>query len=406
MGALEQPFGRIFAVLSRAASLLALALAAAFCVTQAANAQTFHLLYQFKSGHDGSQPYASLILDPKGNLYGTTWIDGAYSYGTVFKLSPSGKETVLHSFTGTRGDGAFPMSPLVRDAAGNLYGTTEYGGIYGGACLVQGCGIVFKVTPTGKETVLHQFTDTAGDGMNPWQGLVRDSAGNLYGTTYLGGAYGRGTVFKLDAAGTETVLYNFGVNNPDALDPYVGSLLRDSAGNLYGTTSTDSYQSAGAVFRLDQSGTETVLHFFSFGTADGNTPYGTLARDTAGNLYGVTNLGGTFGYGTVFKVDATDTETLLYSFSGTGGDGAYPGGGLVRDRAGNLYSTTTTGGSSFFGIVFKLDTAGKETILHSFSGDDGKFPDLGLVRDAKGNLYGTTQNGGKYGGGVVFKVTP
>ena len=407
MKSLEQQFARVLAVLLRTTNLtiFALVLAAAFSA-ETANAQTFHLLFQFKSGNDGSQPSASLIRDSKGNLYGTTYIDGAYSYGTVFKVSPTGKETVLHSFTGTGGDGAFLVSPLVRDAAGNVYGTTVYGGIYGGNCRGNGCGIVFRVGPTGKETVLHQFTGTAGDGQNPWQGLVRDSAGNLYGTTYSGGAYGWGTVFKLDTTGKENVLYSFGATNVDGVYPYTGSLIRDSAGNLYGTTLSDFVQGAGTVFKLDPSGTETILHTFSFGTEDGNSPFGSLVRDTAGNLYGITNLGGTFGYGTVFKLDASNSETVLYNFSGAGGDGADPGGGLIRDRAGNLYGTTTSGGGSYFGTVFKLDGGGSETILHSFSGSDGNLPAMGLVRDSKGNLYGTTVYGGAHGGGVIFKITP
>jgi uncharacterized repeat protein (TIGR03803 family) len=245
---------------------------------------------------------------------------------------------------------------------------------------------------------LHRFTGTGGDGMFPAQGLVRDSAGKLYGTTLAGGASGFGTVFRLDVAGRETVLYSFNGNNGGGFSPFGGSLLRDSAGNLYGTTQR-------TVFKLDPSGTLTVLHAFH-GNGDGLIPSGTLARDPAGNLYGATLYGGAFNFGTVFKVDTTGTETVLHSFSATGGDGALPGGGLVRDRTGNLYGTTNSGGTSYFGTVFKIDTSGTETILHTFSGTDGSVPDLGLVRNSKGNFYGTTQYGGKYGGGVVFKVTP
>ena len=262
-------------------------------------------------------------------------------------------------------------------------------------------------------TLLYQFTGGM-DGGNPLAGLVEDGTGNFYGTTSGGGVIGGtckilqgcGGIFKLDASGKETVLYSFGATSVDGAYPYVGSLLRDSAGNLYGTTLSDLSQGAGTVFKLDPSGTETILHTFSFSTADGNSPYGTLVRDAAGNLYGVTNLGGTFGYGTVFKVDANNTETVLYNFSGTGGDGAEPGGGLVRDRAGNLYSTTTSGGGAYFGTVFKLDASGSETILHSFSGSDGNLPAMGLVRNSKGSLFGTTLYGGAHGGGVVFKITP
>jgi uncharacterized repeat protein (TIGR03803 family) len=404
MRALKQ-YSRVLAIVSQAGGLV-LALAV-FCVTPTANAQTFRLLYQFRSGNDGSQPWANVILDRKGNLYGTTTIDGAYASGTVFKVSPSGKETVLYSFTGTGGDGAFPFNPLVRDAAGNLYGTANGGGIYGSACGTYGCGIVFKVNPAGKETVLYRFTGMNGDGMGPFQGLVRDTAGNLYGTTLSGGAFGLGTVFKVDTAGTETVLFSFTPHISGAgFAPFGGSLLRDSAGNLYGTTEAGGSKHGGAVFKLDPSGTLTALHNFPGNGGDGYAPSGTLTMDKAGNLYGATLAGGAFNFGVVFKIDTSDTETVLHSFSATGGDGALPGGGLVEDRTGNLYGTTESGGTSYFGTVFKLDPSGKETILHSFSGTDGRLPELGLVRDSKGNLYGTTQYGGKYGGGVVFKVTP
>jgi len=385
---------------------LTLVLAAVIAVAQSASAQTFSLLYQFKAGRDGSNPYASLILDAKGNLYGTTSLDGAYAYGTVFKVSPDGKETVLYSFTGGA-DGATPITPLTRDNAGNLYGTTQDGGLFGSGCPSVGCGVVFKVDRTGKETVLYRFTGAPEDGQAPFQGLVRDAAGNVYGTTFEGGAYNGGIVFKVDPAGTETVLHNFNPNAADGYLPLGGSLLRDSAGNLYGTTAVGGSQGGGTVFELDPSGNETILHGFGFTGGDGVEPSGTLLRDPAGNIYGATIAGGTFAaYGTIFKMDSSNNESVLYSFSGTDGDGEIPGGGLVPDGAGNLYGTTNSGGTSYCGTVFKLDSRGAETILHSFNCTDGRTPDLGLVRDSAGNLYGTAQYGGEFGGGVVFKVTP
>lgn len=411
MSAHNQLCNQTRGVLVSAAAKLALALIVLASVPTA-GAQTFRLLYQFKSGRDGSSPYSSLILDPEGNLYGTTMIDGAYSYGTVFKVSPEGKETVLHSFTGTGGDGANPVAPLIRDATGNLYGTTEYGGLFGDACGGNGCGIVFKLDPSGKETVLYSFAGIPQvDGMNPLQGLVRDSKGNLYGTTSQGGIYSYGnsygTVFKIDPAGKETLLHSFNPFNPpydDGWYPMGGALLRDSEGNLYGTTYLGGEPHFGVVFKLDASGTENVLYNFG-GSGDGAYPYGALVRDTAGDLYGVTMQGGTYQGGTIFKLDDNNNETIVHSFGGSG-DGAPPGGGLARDGAGNLYGTTTEGGSSYFGTVFKLDPSGKETVLHTFLGKQGNGPDWGVIRDSKGNLYGTTQYGGAYGGGVVFKVTP
>jgi uncharacterized repeat protein (TIGR03803 family) len=412
MGAPEQRYSRISPVfLLTMKMLLSILLLTVSSVAQIASPPSFSLLYQFKSGRDGSSPYSSLILDAQGNLYGTTMIDGAYSYGTVFKIPPQGNETVLHSFKGTGGDGATPVAPLIMDAAGNLYGTTEYGGLFGNTCGPNGCGIVFKISPAGKETVLYRFTGIPNvDGMNPEQGLVRDSNGNLYGTTAQGGIYiygnGYGTVFKIDPAGKETVLHSFDPLAPpynDGAFPLGGSLLRDAAGNLYGTTYFGGLGS-GTVFRADASGLVSILYSFG-GSADGAYPYGTLVRDTAGNLYGVTNLGGAFGGGTVFTLDTNNGKTILHSFGGSG-DGAPPSGGLVRDRAGNLYGTTLQGVKSSSGAVFKLTSTGKEIILHNFSGKDGNGPGWCVVRDSKGNLYGTTQYGGAYGGGVVFKVAP
>jgi uncharacterized repeat protein (TIGR03803 family) len=393
----KQRLGWTFEMCPRIKTLaLALAVVLAFSLAQVAPAQTFSLRYQFKSGSDGSYPFASLILDSKGNLYGATYGDGAFAQGTVFKVTPAGKETVLHSFTGTGGDGAYPYAPLLRDSSGNLYGTTRFGGAGAGS----GCGTVFKVAPDGKETVLYKFTGTGGDGCDPQQGVVRDPKGNLYGTTSAGGGNG-GTVFKVDPSGVETVLHTF--HRTDGVHPSGGSLLRDSAGNLFGTALSGGAD-FGTVFKLDTSGTETVL--CNFNNTNGASPYGSLVRDKAGNLYGVTNFGGAAGWGVVFKCDTSGNLTVLYSFSGTGGDGAVPGGGLVQDNAGNFYGTTNSGGTDYFGTVFKLDTTGKETILHSFSGTDGMLPQFGLVRDSKGNLYGDTYQGGAHGGGVVFKLKP
>jgi uncharacterized repeat protein (TIGR03803 family) len=396
----------IFGILLRSLKV-ALALAALLtlqCIFAAsASAQTFSLLHQFRSGPGGINPYAGVVLDARGNLYGTTFNDGAFASGTVFRLSAARKEKVLYSFAGIGGDGAFPYyGSLVRDSSGNLYGTTFGGGNHDQFCLF-GCGIVFKVDASGKETVLYRFTGTGGDGSFVYAGLVRDPAGNLYGTTFSGGATGNGVVFKVDATGTETILYSF-TGSTDGGFPDAG-LVRDAKGNLYGTASFGGSSFNGNVFKLDPSGTETVLYSFT-GGGDGGSPQSGLIRDSAGNLYGTTTFGGAAGFGTVFKVTPQGQETVLYSFKG-GADGAYPfAGSLVRDPAGNLYGTTQTGGSSSFGDVFKIDTTGKETVLHSFSGRDGEIPYGTLARDKAGNLYGTTYAGGRYGGGVVFKIAP
>ena len=201
-------------------------------------------LYDFKGGSDSQSPWASLISDPEGNLYGTTYQGGAYCYcGTVFKLAPDGSDTVLHAFTNRDGDGARPVAGLIRDKAGNLYGTTTNGG--------HGKGVVFKVAPNGRETVLHSFQGKS-DGAYPWAGLLQDEAGNLYDTTERGGGDGNfGTVFKLSPDGTETVLHAFGHHPHDGRYSYAG-LMKGRDGELYGTTfwGGDSNCTCGTVFRL------------------------------------------------------------------------------------------------------------------------------------------------------------
>jgi uncharacterized repeat protein (TIGR03803 family) len=365
---------------------------------------TFTVLYSFEGTQTGYFP-AGLLRGVAGNFYGTTQAGGSSNNcsggcGTVFKLDATGEETVLYSFTGGTTDGRMPTAGLIRDAAGNFYGTTFYGG-------ASDFGTVYKLDTTGKETVLHSFTGGA-DGILPAAGLVRDPTGNLYGVTEVGGVSGWGTVYKLDTTGKETVLYSFAGALTDGGVP--GSILiRDAAGNLYGTTSAGGASNFGTVYKLDMSGKETVLYSFT-GGADGRNPWAGLVRDAAGNLYGTTNQGGGShecygGCGTVYKLDTTGTETVLYRFAGHP-DGRIPSAGLLRDAAGNLYGTAYGGGASRYGTVFKLDTTGKFTVLHSFTlgAADGISP-AGLARDAAGNLYGTTYQGGEFNMGTVFKLS-
>jgi uncharacterized repeat protein (TIGR03803 family) len=355
------------------------------------HAQTYVVLHRFK-GTDGAAPYGLLTLDRKGNLYGMTRDGGAHDKGTVFKLSNT-REKLLYSFSGTP-DGAHPLRGLIRDSAGNLYGATALGGTFGG-------GAVFKLDVKGNESVLYGFAGGK-DGEQPQSSLVRDPAGILYGTTLLGGTSNNGTVFKVDTTGTQTVLHSF-AGGADGEFPYSG-LIRDAQGYLYGTTGGDGFSSLGTIFKVDTTGHETVLYSFQ-GGVDGEQPMGSVIRDSARNLYGTTYLGGS-GSGTVFKLDKNGNHTVLYSFAG-GADGANPLGGLVRDQAGTLYGTTENGGTENSGTVFAVDTTGRETVLHSFSetGRDGKYPEAGLVRDSQGNLYGVTYLGGT-GNGIVFKLIP
>jgi uncharacterized repeat protein (TIGR03803 family) len=401
-------------------------------------AQTFTVLHTFHSGDGPQVPSGQLTLDTEGNLYGVagggTGTCGAEQCGTVFRMNKSGTLTGVYSFPGADGQGPkgeAPIAGLLRDSAGSLFGVTLYGGStlgQNGACSI-GCGVVFKLDKTGKET-FHKFIGIPqSGGYNPEALLIEDPAGNIYGTTLWGGI-ACGVVFKMNQSGQETVLYTFQCG-ADGWDPYVG-VIRDSAGNLYGTTGYGStlgcFQThgCGVVYKVDPSGAETVLYDFEWGTT-GAFPSSALIQDSAGNLYGETSKGGNEqvygcdgyeGCGVVYELSPDGNYTVLYAFNET--DGFEPGGGLVRDAAGNLYGTTYFGGTyrncngDDCGVVFKLDTAGNETVLHSFTGgSDGALPAWGLVMDASGNLYGTTQSGGDeqcqptYGGcGVVFKITP
>jgi uncharacterized repeat protein (TIGR03803 family) len=369
------------------------------------------ILYSFAGRASGQTPLAGLVMDGGGNLYGTTQKGGTSGQGVVFKLSASGTETVLHSFGGTAADGQGPQAPLIIDSAGNLYGTAQQGGTHGQ-------GVVFKLSAGGTETILYSFGATAADGLDPAGGLVMDSAGNLYGTTEIGGAFGAGTVFELNAAGAETVLHTFlalGMGT-DGQNP-VGTLVKDSAGNLYGTTNSGGAGTAGTVFKLTTGGTETVLYSFSNMPTDGHTPYAGVIVDSAGTLYGTTVAGGPNGGGrgggVVFSLTAAGKETVLYSFGGSASDGLHPYASLVRDSAGNLFGTTQSGGASgpggpnHGGTVFKLSAGGTQTILYSFGAagaSDGNAPQANLITDAAGNLYGTTSAGGAHGDGTVFKI--
>jgi len=260
---------------------------------------TLTVLYAFTDRNDGGAPTGGLIMDNAGNLYGTASQGGANGKGAIFEISVQGSERALYAFKGGS-DGANPYSGVILDGAGNLYGTTVNGGSEN---CQYGCGTVFRLAPGGNETVLYAFTGGA-DGSDPFRGLVRDKNGNLYGTTLLGGGYGYGAIFKLAPDGTETVLHSFSGGN-DGANPYAG-LIRDSAGFLYGTTTAGGANGKGAVFQLAPDGTLKVLHSFT-GGKDGTSPYAGLIRDKKGHLYGTTYGGGGTGCngtgcGTVFKL--------------------------------------------------------------------------------------------------------
>lgn len=370
------------------------------------------VLYSFQGGNDGANPQASLITienetDNTTYFYGTTFEGGPYGRGDIFRLASHGAETIPHTFQGGS-DGAYPVANLIADKTGNLYGTTIEGG--GTNCGGNGCGTVFELAPDGTETVLYAFRGGKKDGANPFDALLRDHAGNLYGTTRYGAGRGCqlnegcGVVFKLTPGGAEKVLYAFKGGN-DTGNP-TGKLVRDKGGNLYGAgTWGGGAGNDGAIFKLAPEGVETVLYSF---TPDAFSPTG-LTADDAGNLY-TTVQGGEHGHGAVFKLAANGMGGLLYSFKGgSDGDGAFSG--VIVDAAGNLYGTTAFGGGTGCGgagcgTVFKIAPDGSEVVLYSFTGgDDGDHPSAGLIADKKGNFYGTTPGGGTHDLGNVFKLS-
>jgi uncharacterized repeat protein (TIGR03803 family) len=372
-------------------------------------------------------PYGGLVLDKAGNLYGTTEFGGDNNQGTVFKVTVDSNgnwtETVLYSFAGAK-DGGQPHAGLILDAAGNLYGTTALGG--GGSCSV-GCGTVFELKPSSSgwtETVLYTFTGDS-DGRAPYARLVFDAAGNLYGTTLYGGKVGTicssgcGTVFQLSPSASqwkETVLHAF-AGGDDGSFPYSGLTL-DAVGRLYGATQAGGANADGTVFKLTSGSggvwTESVIHTFTGGN-DGKNPVSDLIVDGVGNLYGTASQSGAAGYGMVFELvprsSGSWTEEVIHTFIDQ--PGANPMAGLVMDSAGNLYGTTMLGANlrpcgGGCGTLYKLAPASGWTfsVLHLFGrGTDGYHPSGDVILDPSGNLYGTTQAGGTTGRGTVFRIS-
>ena len=337
----------------------------------------------------------ALIQASDGNLYGVAPYGGDHNGGTFFKLTSSGNVTVIWSF-GAGMDGQRPTGRPIQGSDGNFYGTTANGGQYG-------YGTVFRITPTGTESLLWSF-GSGSDARYPNGYLLQASDGNFYGMSN-DGTNAPGSVFKLTPAGTETVLWSFGAGS-DGSQPF-GGLIQASDGNLYGTTErggTSSVAPAGTVFRLTLSGTETVIH--SFGdTGDGVDPTsGTLLQASDGYLYGMTYQGGANDLGTVFKIDpASGSESILYSFDVVP-DAARPGAGLIQANDGNFYGTTTQGGTRGNGTIFKLTPSGTESVLWSFgTGSDGYLPGGNLVQADNGSLYGLAVAGGANGNGAIFE---
>jgi uncharacterized repeat protein (TIGR03803 family) len=434
-------------------SIRSLLLTSLVCtLTAAGSAQTFSVLHNFELT-DGQNPEGVLAKDAAGNLYGTTLFGGevtqeSIGYGVIFKLakgSGSWKESVLYEFA-DGADGSNPETGLIAGPGGSGFGAASFGGIFtGGFCPDGGCGTVYEMGRDGKFSVVYGFTG-APDGQQPFSALLKAANGTIYGTTEYGGTLdcpfnsaGCGTVYEVDASGTEKVIYSFlGPNNGlDGANPF-SAVVEDAAGNLYGSTvfggtvnnnlcSPDA--GCGTIFELSPNSngtwTETVLYRFQ-GGADGSYPAVSFFNASDGSIYGTTPNGGNVscgagGCGTIFKLSLSNgnwVKTVLYQFSGSNGD--EPISPLARDSAGNLYGVTANGGNCTYytlgcGVVFRLSSAGKETVLHEFTGNDGLFPAGSVLLDeAVGALYGTTTQGGDIancslnhyytGCGVVYEI--
>lgn len=376
-------------------------------------AQTEKVLYAFTGTNDGGLPMSGVVSDSKGNLYGTASQGGANFSGAVFEVQPgsngTSSESVVYSFSFGNGDGSYPTGGLIFDSKGNLYGTTQSGG-------TNFYGTVFELSPasngTWTEKVLYSFSGGA-DGGSPIGGLAIDGQGNLYGTTYGGGTKGFGTVFELVSGSnntwTEKVLHSFSGGN-DGSNPFAVTPALDKSGNVYGQTYNGGLHDYGVIFQLSPNSqgawSEKVIHAFTGGSGDVAGIAG-VVLDPAGDVY----------VAAVFAIlefvpmnDGTWSTRELHRFTG-GDDGANAEGSLWLDSAGNLYGMSTTGGAHR-GTVFELTPSPKgawtEKILHKFTGgSDGAFPQYANVFvDVSGNVYGTTPNGGAANQGVVFEITP
>ena len=371
-------------------------------------AQTLTTLYQFCSQSnctDGAAPLGTLVQGSDGKFYGTASDIGFVGQGTVYKLTSSGAFTLLHGFTGLS-DGGVPEAGLIQGRDGKFYGDTTYGGS-------SGCGNVYNVTASGTLTNLHTFAGGAHDGCQPHAPLRQAADGNLYGTTWSGGAPNFGTVFKVTTSGTVTILHVFCTQSgcPDGYNPTAG-LVQGSDGNLYGETLFGGPNGYGSIFKITTSGTLTTL--YSFNNTDGSEPTGGLVQGSDGNFYGTTSLGGANSAGTVFKMTPSGTLTTLHSFCVQSGcpDGSSPNDGLLRASDGNFYGTAVAGGAHGFGTVFAITPGGSLSTVYSFcsvggtSCTDGAYPYAGLIQGSDGKLYGvTTQGGNANYAGTAFKLT-
>ncbi len=363
--------------------------------------QTLTTLASF-SGPNGSEPASSLVQGADGNFYGTTTLGGTYNIGAIFRMSPTGTLTTLHSFGSYPGDPDGQPNGLILGRDGNFYGTAVFAG-------ATGTGSIFKITPSGEFTTLYSFSANNNfntDGVGP-VGLIQARDGNFYGTASGAGANSYGTVFKFSPEGAFTTLYSFSGMNGDGQQPSSG-LVQGIDGNYYGTTLLGGAYQEGVIFRITPTGTLTVLYGFGSTLADQGAPLGGLIQASDGNFYGTTNPDSD---GTVFRITPSGTLTTIHTFGSSPDDGAEPFGGLIQATDGNLYGTTSSGGANGSGTVFRITLHGDFTILYSFTNaSDGQFPAGGLIQASDDNLYGTTRYNGGFSsgyplGGTVFRLS-
>ena len=347
---------------------------------------TVSTLYSFKGYPDGALPQSSALLQGKdGSLYGTTPSGGANNAGMVFRITPAGEQTALWQF-GSPGDGSSPYSSLIQGSDGNFYGTTAGGG-------ESNHGTVFMVTPKGEETVLWSFRAGTNDGESPVGGLLQGHDGNFYGVTSLGGPEDAGTVFRLTPSGTETLVISFLKSNFGGWGPDSGGLIQDADGDLFGTVALDG----GALYELSIQDANMLMTWWPF---DSMLPIGNPIQATDGNFYGATIKGGQYGRGIIYKLTPAGSRTPLYSFGADPSDGSSPAGTLIQGNDGALYGLTSEGGAAGAGTLFRLTLDGRESVVHSFL----DTPAFGLTQGSDGTLYGMTHKGGSSGLGTVFQL--
>lgn len=394
--------------------LLAITFFTTLAAMRPAFAQTETVLYNFCSlanCADGKEPIRNIVRDSAGNIYGTTMSGGQFGQGVLYRVSPSGVETVLHNFGSTSTDGQVPYG-LVADSQGNLYGTTMYGGSHILKYQTVGSGTVFKMTPAGTYSILYNFGANGLDAMYPEASLVIDIKGNLFGTTAYGGEYGAGTVFKLTPVGKETILHSFNNDHVDGYLPFE-SVTLDQKGNVWGVCMYGGKRGgSGILFEVSASGSYSIRFDFTSAYSNVGLPSSSITLDAAGNLYGTTEGYGSALLGAVYEISRGGgeiwKENVLAAF--TNSEGFFPEAGVTFDSAGNLYGTAFEGGTLGYGTVFGLTPSGELTTLYNFDSTHGNGPDTNLVLDSAGNLYGTTPYGGsganRSGGGVLFEITP